>query len=247
MINWRELQKHPLNQFPAMQDWEFDELKESISKRYDDSMPITIFKGAADESYGIIDGANRHKACMETNTVPLIKEFYGTYAEAMEFIFRTNTRRNLTAAIKGKIVLDTEDMEIVLGEEAAKRQKELGADPLASRDAKGKTSAKLAEMAGVGQATIERLQAIKKHDPELYAALEENPSFSVKKAYEQVQDKINQGNESLRKQRLAKSILKNAIQDAINESKDELFAEALRRVESTEKNQIDFKLKLTLS
>ena len=33
MKNWRELKPHKLNVYPPMQDWEFQELKESILKK----------------------------------------------------------------------------------------------------------------------------------------------------------------------------------------------------------------------
>ena len=243
MINWRELQVHPLNQFPAMQDWEFSELKESISKGYDDEFPIIVYKGSEDSGHGIIDGANRHRACLETGTIPLIKEFYGTYEQAMVKILGTNIRRNLSQSQKATVVLDMDGIVSKLVEDGAKRVNQHSGGETGFP---GKTADKLAEMSGTSNMTIKQAKKVKQHDPALYEHVKSG-NISAKSAFNQIQDRIAQGDESLRKQRLAKSILKNAIQDAINESKDELFAEALRRVESTEKNQIDFKLKLTLS
>ena len=66
MKDWKELKPHKLNQFPAMQDWEFEELKKSVAKGFDKRMPIVVYVEDNGDK-GIIDGANRHRACVESN------------------------------------------------------------------------------------------------------------------------------------------------------------------------------------
>jgi len=119
MKDWKELKPHKLNQFPAMQDWEFEELKKSVAKGFDKRMPIVVYIEDNGDK-GIIDGANRHRACLESNIIPLIREFYGTYKEAMEFILKTNVRRNLSAGQKAAVVLDMDEVINELVEAAAK-------------------------------------------------------------------------------------------------------------------------------
>ena len=240
-LNWREYKPHVLNQFPPMQDDEFNELKESLEKGFDESMPIVIYKGEGDAVPGIIDGANRHRACLETGTVPLFKEFYGSYDKAMAYILRTNVRRNLTAGQKAAVVLDMDHIVVRLVEEAAKRQ-DLGL-PVTQG---GRTSTKLAEMAGVGPSTMKFSQKVKQHDPQLYQYVKSG-QISAKAAYGQIQDRIADGDKHLAMQRRAKSILKNAIQEAINESKDELYEAILDELNSlNEDQQLNFKLKITV-
>ena len=245
MIIWRELRPHVINQFPAMQEWEFTELVKSIEDGYDDRHPIYVFKGDEDSEWGIIDGANRHRACLETGVIPTVKEFYGSYEDAMKFIMRTNTRRNLTAGQKAAVVLDMDGIVSKLVEEASKKFQGGFNQHVDTGDHKLNTAKSLGDMAGVGSTTVKHAQKVKQHDPELYSYVKSG-QVSAKSAYNQIQDKIADGDLKLSQQRTAKSILKNAIQVAIDEAKDELYNEALNRVENSESNNVSFKLKLTL-
>ena len=246
-LNWREYKPHVLNQFPPMQDDEFNELKESLEKGFDETMPIIIYKGEGDTVPGIIDGANRHRACLETGTVPLFKEFYGSYDKAMAYILRTNVRRNLTAGQKAAVVLDMDHIVNRLVEEASKNQgvrNDLTSGPQGPNV--GRTSSNLAQMAGVGANTMKFSQKVKQHDPQLYGYVKSG-QISAKAAYNQIQDRIADGDKHLAMQRRAKSILKNAIQEAINESKDELYEAILDELNSlNEDQQLNFKLKITV-
>ena len=245
-INWREYKPHVINQFPAMSDEEFNDLKESLTNDgYDESMPIVLYKGDGDLLPGIIDGANRHRACLETGVIPMFKTFYGSYEDAMSYILRTNTRRNLKAGQKAAIVLDMDGVVSKLVEEAAKRVGMNQHSGLATSGHTSPTANKLAGMAGVGKETVKQAMKVKQHDPQLYEAIKSG-SISAKSAYNQIQDRIVDGDEALRQQRLAKSLLKNAIQSAIEESKDELYNEALRLVIESDGTPVSLKLKIEL-
>ena len=246
MTNWRDLKPHAINQFPAMQEWEYEELKKSLSKGYDRRMPIFVFKGEEDKVHGIIDGANRHRACLETDTIPLIQEFYGSYEEAMSFILKTNTRRNLSAGQKAAVVLDMDSVVAKLIEEAAKNSlSNLNNSRSHAGMTSGNTDKQLGQMAGVGQSTMEYAKKVKQHDPQLYDYVKSG-KISAKSAYSQIQDRIVDGDTELRLQRRAKNILKDAVHKAIEVDKDMLYDTILTELHALNEDQeLNFKLKLT--
>lgn len=192
MINWKELTPHLMNTFPPMQDWEFEELTKSIKKGFDERMPIVYYKGEGDVRAGIIDGGNRHRACIATGQIPILKEFHGTYAEAKEYILRTNTRRNLTAGQKATIILDMDDVIEQLAEEAAVKHRDDKGQYTqgAPGGPAGKTADNVAKKAGVGKNTVKQSQKVKKYDAELYAKIKSGET-SAKVAAKEVDDMLN--------------------------------------------------------
>ncbi len=248
MKNWKELKPHKLNQFPAMQDWEFEELKKSINKGYDEDSPIVVYI-EDNGNKAIIDGANRHRACLETNMIPIIREFYGTYKEAMKFILRSNIRRNLNAGQKAAVVLDMDEVINELVEAAKVREcsgVKIESDP-GTPVYQGRTREAVAEIAGVGQQTVAQTKKVKEVDPELYEYVKEG-RISAKSAYNQIQDKIISADRNLDIQRTAKLILKQAVSQALENQKDELYELALETVtEAYDEGvrEFEFELKLT--
>ena len=250
MKDWKELKPHKLNQFPAMQDWEFEELKKSVAKGFDKRMPIVVYVENNGDK-GIIDGANRHRACVESNIIPLIREFYGTYKEAMEFILKTNVRRNLSSGQKAAVVLDMDEIVNELVEAASIRMNngvkvEVDLDPR-RHGAEGWTQNVIADMAGVGKDTVKRAKKVKEADPELYEHVKQG-TVSARAAYDRVREREIEADEKLSIQRRAKQLLKKAVAEALENQKDELYQLALQTVEDTYSDglsEIEFKLKIT--
>ena len=87
------MQRHKFNIFPEMQPEDYIRLKNDMAKNgYDSTMPIMIYQG------DIIDGWNRFKACCELGIEPVTAEYKGSDADAIEYIMRTNKRRNLNSS-----------------------------------------------------------------------------------------------------------------------------------------------------
>lgn len=250
MKDWKELKPHKLNQFPAMQDWEFEELKKSIAKGYDDTMPIVVYI-EENGNKGIIDGANRHRACLETNTIPLIRDFYGSYEKAMNFILKTNVRRNLNSSQKAAVVLDMDEVVNELVEAAARSMQ--STQFKSSNDGGypevptvGRTRKAIADIAGVGQNIVAEAMKVKKVDPELYEYVKEG-KISARSAYNQIQDKIISSDRNRDIQRRAKQLVKKSITTALENQKDELYElaiDAVTKAYDEEAKTFQFKLKI---
>jgi len=113
------MDKHRFNIFPEIIGEDYEVLKESISKGYDKTMPIVTYQNA------IIDGWNRFKICKEINVIPTYKEFIGNDVEAINYIMRTNKRRNLSSSQWAIIAVESEDIVKAIEEsvEAERRKK----------------------------------------------------------------------------------------------------------------------------
>jgi ParB-like chromosome segregation protein Spo0J len=92
-----ELTAHPLsNLFPMMSDAELAELVADI-KKHGQQAPIVLFEGQ------ILDGRNRHRACLEIGIDPQTVDYDGK--DALAFIISANLhRRHLTSAQKQEVV-----------------------------------------------------------------------------------------------------------------------------------------------
>lgn len=60
--------------------------------------PIVLYEGA------ILDGWNRYRACTELNIPYSERVFFGNREDAVEFVHRTNTRRNLTPNEQAELI-----------------------------------------------------------------------------------------------------------------------------------------------
>jgi hypothetical protein len=107
------MRKHKYNILPEMTAEEYAALKESIQKNGYDRLNFPIIVTATENGDEIIDGWNRYKVCQELGIEPTRKRFEGSDEEVLEFILKTNTRRNLTPeqwavlAVKNKEILQT--------------------------------------------------------------------------------------------------------------------------------------------
>ena len=129
------MEKHKFNIFPEMNEDDYYRLKSDIERNgYDNSQPIYIFDGF------ILDGWNRYKACQELDVTPVIKEFHGNEIAALEFVMRTNKRRNLTSSQWAAIAVEADDIWDVLQEdiERERRKKQAEKIKLTERDNTGK-------------------------------------------------------------------------------------------------------------
>ena len=117
------MQKHRFNIFPIMQPDDYNRLKDDLaSNGYDPKNPIYTYQG------DILDGWNRYRACGELNIQPVYREFTGTDAQALEFVMRTNKRRNLTSSQWAVIAEESIDMMQTVKEQVEKDRRKKQAE-----------------------------------------------------------------------------------------------------------------------
>jgi len=119
------MQKNKLNIFPEMQKEDRDRLRaDLLSNGYDATQPIYTYHGE------ILDGWNRFTVCNELGITPVIKCFTGSDSEALDFVMRTNKRRNLTSSQWACIAAEADDLINAISEavEEVKREKMIAND-----------------------------------------------------------------------------------------------------------------------
>jgi hypothetical protein len=126
----KHYEKHPFNIFPEMTADEHEDVKLDIQVNgYDGSYPIILYQNK------ILDGWNRQQICEEIDFTPVYEEFLGDDLGAMDFIWRSNKRRNLTSsqwsaiATEAQPIMDAihdagkkEKAEKLLGNQNAKKK-----------------------------------------------------------------------------------------------------------------------------
>lgn len=164
---------------PPLSAEERDELVKYIKQEGFKVDIITNSKGI------ILDGMTRYGICKEIGIEPsyVVKEFENQLAEEEFVIKNLLVRRNINDFAKGELVLKLEPIESKLAE---LRQK---AGRLASTEAKGKTTEKLAKKGNTSRANVERVKTIlDKAEPEIIDKAR-NGSISVSSAYNQIMNK----------------------------------------------------------
>ena len=117
------MQKHKFNIFPEMSNEEYEQLKSDIKANgFDKSQPIITFEGA------IIDGWNRYQACCDLDVEPITKPFDGNSIEAMQYVLRTNKRRNLNSGQWACIAVDADEIINQLKDDVEKARREKQAE-----------------------------------------------------------------------------------------------------------------------
>jgi len=91
-----------------------DEHKNKTYTKY----PVYIYQG------GIIDGWHRHKVCNELGIEPVYIEFQGGEIDAINFVIRTNNRRNLTSSQWAAIAVDAEEIIKIIEEDTERVRRE---------------------------------------------------------------------------------------------------------------------------
>jgi N6-adenosine-specific RNA methylase IME4 len=99
------MKRHRFNIFPEMQPDDYNRLKSDMVKNgYDSTMPIMLYQG------DIIDGWNRFNVCCELGIEPVTADYKGSDSDAIEYIMRTNKRRNLNSSQWACIATEAEEM-----------------------------------------------------------------------------------------------------------------------------------------
>jgi len=178
-VNEMHRQYHPVsNLFPLMQGADFEALKQDISE-HGQLEPIWLHPDGS-----IIDGRNRHRACIELGITPHFRTWDGA-GSLVSFVVSLNLhRRHLDAGQRGMIGLKVKD---ALAEEIAAalpEQKRAAAEtrwygpesetmhfvqldkvhvPDSQRDARAEAAAVM----NVGKGTMARAEQVAKHAPDL--------------------------------------------------------------------------------
>lgn len=149
-------QYHPVSQlFPLLEGDEFDHLKADIAEN---GLLEAIW---LDQDGRIIDGRNRHRACIETHTDPRFRTWTGT-GSLVTFVVSLNLhRRHLSYDQRMGIGLQ---LVPAYAEEANARM--LAGTPAATLQ-QGRAAEKAAEQAQVGTRALYEMRAAEKDDPAL--------------------------------------------------------------------------------
>jgi len=159
------MKKHRFNIFPEMQPEDYERLKHDIDVNdYDIRNPIWFYEGA------ILDGWNRERACKELGIEPVYAEFVGTDTEAIEFVMRTNNRRDLTSSQRACIAIEADEIIYTLKQEAEQRMLAGKPDPgkLITRGNDTRTASIMADMFNTNSTYVKEAQKLKNEKPELF-------------------------------------------------------------------------------
>lgn len=108
-----------------MQQEDYSRLKNDIQQYgYDNTQPIILYQNE------ILDGWNRQKVCDELNIKPNYKDFDGNDFDAINFVMRTNKRRNLTSSQWACIAVESDEIITILKEQTEKQRREKQAETL---------------------------------------------------------------------------------------------------------------------
>jgi hypothetical protein len=163
--------RHKFNIFPEAKPEDYARLIDDIQDNgYDQDQPVIIYQGA------ILDGWNRNKACVELMIKPPTKQFIGSDLEAIQFVMRTNKRRNLSSGQWATVAVEAEDvMRAIAGQVKSQQGKrtDLTLDKKLSDVPKNehadKTATKAAELFQTNRTYINQATKIQKASPEVFA------------------------------------------------------------------------------
>ena len=159
------MQKHKLNIFPEMQPDDFERLKQDMDDNgYDINYPIWFYEGY------VLDGWNRQRACFELGIEPVYAEFIGSMMDAIEFVMRSNKRRNLTSSQWACIAVEAMDIIEAISKEAKERmllgRNQYSPGQLITQPSEdNKTASKVASMFNTNSTYIKE---VKKLTPEVF-------------------------------------------------------------------------------
>jgi 16S rRNA G966 N2-methylase RsmD len=167
------MEKHKYNFFPEMLPDDYKRLKGDIADNgYDESYPIWFYEGR------VLDGWNRERACTELGIEPVYAEFTGTATEAIEFVMRSNKRRNLSSSQWSCIAAEADEIIYTLRQEANERK----LSGLNKGDTKpegelitqrGRTSEFVADVFNTNSTYVKKAQKLKKEKPNLFKEVKE--------------------------------------------------------------------------
>ena len=112
------MKKHRFNIFPEANTEDYNRLRDDIaSNGYDSRQPIVVYQDA------IIDGWNRQRACDELSLTPSYHTFQGSDSDAIDFVMRTNKRRNLNKGQWACIAAEADDLLALIREQVEKERR----------------------------------------------------------------------------------------------------------------------------
>lgn len=151
-----KMKKHRFNKMPEMRQEDYAALLDSLKQfGYDSKFPIIFYE------QDILDGWNRYRACEELGIEYADDFFVGTHEEAVEFVHRTNTRRNLTPNEQSELIgRYYQDIKTARGGDRKSEQfqkSKAHSEPLISTKQPDQSARKkAAEIYGVSEATVAR-------------------------------------------------------------------------------------------
>ena len=167
-----DYKKHRLNIYPEMQPDEFERLRTDIfTNGYDPKNPVWIFEGE------IIDGWNRYRVCQALGITPVFRTFEGSTLDALQFLVRTNNRRDLNSSQRAAIAVEAEDLIAIIKAEAkaAQVRKPIESVPSLMTEQKdyrqNETRTKLAQNFNTSAGYISEASRIKKENPKAFEAI----------------------------------------------------------------------------
>ena len=199
------MKKHRLNIYPEMKEEAYVSLKNDIEiNGYDFKFPIWIYE---DE---IIDGWNRFKACKELGIIPIYEKFIGDEIQAINFILRTNNRRDLTSYQRTLLALEFEEM---FREKAKKNQiRKANSVPQISAKQNIETRKELAKIAKVSHDTISKVKKIQEKAPQEVKAKLATGEVSINAAYKEIKKEEKKEEKIAERKRLAEEGAKKEIE-----------------------------------
>lgn len=172
------MNKHRFNIFPEMQPEDYMRLKTDISQNgYDQKQPIYIYQGE------ILDGWNRFRACTDLTVAPVYKEFLGTDIDAINYVMRTNKRRNLTSSQWAAVAVEADEIVKAIKSETERQRREKQAETQSVTKSGGaitqliggsdnkhetETATKLATTFNTNRTYINEAARLKEEKPEIF-------------------------------------------------------------------------------
>jgi N6-adenosine-specific RNA methylase IME4 len=157
------MEKHKYNIFPEITGEDLERLRADLRGGYDARYPIYTYEG------DILDGWNRYRICTEEGIEPVFKEFEGNDIEAIEFVMRTNKRRNLSSSQWAVIAIESDEIVATIKEKAKENQGTRNDITLGKKfpevDA-GRTAERLAQIFNTNDRYIKDVARIKRENPE---------------------------------------------------------------------------------
>lgn len=193
-----QIKKHSLNIFPEMNQDDYQLLIGDIKENgYDEDQPIVLYEG------DILDGWNRYRACDELGIVFNTTIFDGSYNDALDFVLRTNKRRNLTSSQWATIAVEADDIFNRISErvekERLKKQKENASNQHTEPSVKNftqpkpeRTSQKIADTFNTNYRYVSDAKKLKEEEPEAFERIKSGETNFSQLKKEQKKERLEQ-------------------------------------------------------
>jgi hypothetical protein len=192
------MNKHKFNIFPEMQQEDYDRLRNDILiNGYDLKNPIYLYQNE------ILDGWNRQKVCDELKVQPVYKDFSGTDQQAIEFVMRSNKRRNLTSSQWAAIAVEADELIEALKEAAKERMLDGKGNPvklISQGTEENKTCHKLAETFNTNRTYVNEAAKLRDEKPEIFQQVKSGEKTITEAKREIKREEIIRKNDEIIKQ-----------------------------------------------